>query len=187
MERKPTLPERERSIEPMEASSVLFSSPTPRIMVCHHPFYSANFSFPPSLLLFRCDYYCITSFKGQLVFILCCVREQCRVFSPPDPPPKAAAAVAPAFLPLRHFQLLRLHPQQGAWHMMRLLCNCGWFSSKRLPVQQWNQNHGKEEEHGKREKSSTLCFLSPVCEWKNKYWVVRSVIQSQLGSDHGRV
>ena len=27
--------------------------------------FSANFSFPPSLLLFRCDYYCITSFKGQ--------------------------------------------------------------------------------------------------------------------------
>ena len=35
----------------MEASSVLFSSPTPKMMVCHHPFYSI----PSPHLLFGKD------------------------------------------------------------------------------------------------------------------------------------
>ena len=91
--------------------------------------------------------------------------------SVPSPPPDGVSSPPPPPIPSPHLTLpipsMHLYYEKACSNVMVsshfFVCPAPTSLSPRqlahgLPAQHWNQNHGKEEEHGEREKSSPPVF-----------------------------
>ena len=111
--------------------------------------------------------------------------------SVPSPPPDGVSSPPPPPIPSPHLTLpipsMHLYYEKACSNVMVsshfFVCPAPTSLSPRqlahgLPAQHWNQNHGKEEEHGEREKSSPPVFSRQSVNGKASIAVAGRVVQA---------